>query len=654
MPTPEEEMLAQWAAQMAQSQSGVGGAPDMSGLAEGDWMGALARQAEYQGVPQDQMAGAFQNLAGSQAQQYGASEAAKGGGTWMGDDYFAAQTPEAANARTNSRFGNDMAWLDPMFQESAGLLGSSARSQVYSDPRAQEAQWGAMQRAAQMTDTPLQFQGSGQQQGLMNQWAGVQSGQGAPQFMGGGQQQEMMNQLLGVKAPQFSGDADQRAVLNQALGLGSNSGPGSLQFDTSGRQGEQYGNLQDIIAGGGATSIEMANRQKQRADSESWLRGQREADMSDYAERGMTGSGMELLALSGDRQAAAGRNSLADLETAKALEERRLGAINSAGALAGQMRGQTIDEQGLLTNKQLSGLSQAASVANAMRGANFNEQSFLNQSQREQAMQAAQIAEQSRSQGFQEQSYLDKRVLDALNQQTALSGQMRDQTANEQIAGRNAQQNALNSSANIAGQLRDSSYNEAMGRAEGADQFSMLNQQAINGAMSSNTSFLQQSYGDMMRQRQQWEMNNLNQGIGAAQGIMGSDQREQEAGFNQANQLGKSDAATYNAANSTYNDALLGQFNTNQKSVQDAAAAHAKLNQQLWQFTGQSADTVAEMATGGAGGGYGAAAGAGGGLNSAAGATWSGQGASNGFGGAPGGGTPEYNDIWKDLIGGKK
>lgn len=554
------------------------------------------------------------------------------------------QSPEeqAVNAQ-NARFGTDLSWLDSAFMQNPALLGDSAVSRVQSDPRAQEAQWGALQRAAQMTDTPLNFQGSGQQQGLMNQWAGVQSGQGAPQFMGGQQQQQLMDRLLGVQAPQFSGDADQRAVLNQALGLGSNSGPNALAFDTSGRQGEQYGNLQDIIRGGGATAIEMANRQKQRADSESWLRGQREADMADYAERGLTGSGMELLALSGDRQAAAGRNSLADLETAKALEERRLGAINSAAGLATNMRGQTIDEQGLLAQSRLSGLSQAASVANAMRGANIQEQSFLNQSAREQALQAAGIAETMRNQDTQQQQYLDQRMRDALLQQTNLSGQMRDQTMQEQVAGRNAQQNALNTSADLATQLRNASFNEANTRAQATDQFSLINADIMNSAMQQNTQFLQNSYQEMMARRQQWEMNRLNQGLGAAQGLMNSDQRDAATGWNQGTQLGMANANQANDAAANYNNALLGQFNTTQQNRLQGAQQFNNLAPQMGGAMGQFMGEMASMGVNSASG----ATGGSGGL-SQPGTTWASSGTGTGTGG-----TPQYNDLWAKLKAGK-
>ena len=93
-----------------------------------------------------------------------------------------------------------------------------------------------------------------------------------------------------------------------------------------------------IADAGGATAQERARRAKARGESENWLRGQREADMQNLAERGMSGSGAELLTLGNDRQAAAQRNSAADLETDAWLEQRALDALFSGGQLAGQMR----------------------------------------------------------------------------------------------------------------------------------------------------------------------------------------------------------------------------------------------------------------------------------------------------------------------------
>ena len=365
----------------------------------------------------------------------------------------------------DARYGNDMAWLDPSLQYQPNLLGQSAGSQTFTDPALAAQQQALLTQNQALGTSNLSFQDPSVQQGLASQWAQIQGGQGAPQFMGNSQQQALMQQLLGVAAPSFKGEGDQRNVLNAAMGFMSNSGPGSLSFDNGARQGEQYGNLQDIIKGGGATAIEMADRQRARADSEAWLRGQREADMADYAERGLTGSGMELLNLAADRQSAAGRNSQADLDMAKALEERRLGAINSAAGLATNMRGQTIDEQGLLNSRATTGLSAASGLANSMRSADIQEQLGLNQALQSQALGAAGIAGTMRGQDMAEKSYLDQRMINALGQQTDLATTMRNQQADEQIANRNAQLNALGQAGTLANQMRTSDAQEGQYRA---------------------------------------------------------------------------------------------------------------------------------------------------------------------------------------------
>lgn len=493
----------------------------------------------------------------------------------------------------DSRFGTDLSWLDPSFQYQAALLGQSAGSQAFTDPALQQAQYNLLGQNQALANQQLQFQSPAVQQGLANQWAQIQGGQGAPQFMGNAQQQQLMQSLLGVQAPRFSGDADQRQVLNAALGYMNNTGPGSLQFDTSGRQGEQYGNLQGIIAGGGATAIEMADRARARGDSEAWLRGQREADMADYAERGLTGSGMELLSLSSDRQAAAQRNSLADLETAKALEERRLGAINSAAGLATNMRGQTIDEQGLLNNRATAGLGAASSTANSMRDANIREQLGLNQALQSQFTNAANIAGTMRGQDFNERSYLDERMINALGQQTTLANLMRDQQLQEQVAGRSATQNALNAASGIANQVRGAQAQEGQYRASAADDFATRNQSAINNANTSNSQFLQNSYQQMMANRQQWQMNLLNQGINVAGGLMDFDAGENRTGFNQGTNVGTNVSNQFNNAQTGFNSALLNQFNGGQANVLAAQQASNMIYPQIGQWGGDVVGTVA-------------------------------------------------------------
>lgn len=591
MPTPEEEAaLQQW---LAGIQAG-GGAQAMFSAPNV----AAASQAAYDS-PEAQTARWVQSWDMSRLPE------ALGPNSGIGAvrQEHAAQAEEARLNGLDDRYGHDLAWLDPSFQYSPELLGQSAGSQAYADPAAIAQQNAAMAQAQQFANTNLNFQSPAQQEAMMRQWANIQGGQGAPTFMGNSQQQALAQQMLGVRAPQFSGDADQRAVLNQALGFGSNTGPGSLQFDTSGRQGEQYGNLRDIIAGGGATAIEMANRQRQRADSEAWLRGQREADLADYAERGLTGSGMELLALSSDRQAAAGRNSLADLETAKALEERRLGAINSAAGLATNMRGQTIDEQGLLNNRAMTGLNVAGSLTNSMRDANIREQLGLNEAARAQIAGAADITGQMRTQDYNERSYLDERSINALDQQTRLTDSMRTQQANEQIGQRNAQQAALSTLANTSSSARNSSAQEAQYRATSADRTSEFNQDAINRSRQDNTSFLQSAYRDTMNNRTQTYLGELQARLQTATNREAGDRADSNTGYSQGGALGSADAATFDAWLEKYRDQLMGIFQTGQDRTADAAAAGNAAKGQIATGGAGAAGTAIGAVIGGVGAG---------------------------------------------------
>ena len=549
------------ASNRARAQTGDAPMPMPTEVAPSLTMEDLSRMMQSGEIdPLSAMSGAMQ----LQGQRNSAAQAGAAERNSLEAAQLSAMSPEERaayqqNQARDQRYGNDMAWLDPSFQYDPSLLGTAAASQAFADPAAVDAQ----RRTLAGFEGLAGPAGNAAQQGLSSEWAAVQAGQGAPTFRG---------------------DVDQRAVLNAALGYTTNTGPGSLQFDSGARQGEQYGNLQGIIAGGGATAIEMADRARQRADSEAWLRGQREADMADYAERGMTGSGMELMALSADRQSAAGRNSLADLEMAKALEQRRMDAINSAAGLATNMRGQTIDEQGLLNSRATSGLGAASSVANAMRGADYNER-----------------------------TYLDERMLDALGQRTDLAETMRNQSLD-----------AWQSAGDLSTTMRDASFDEAYKRGGAADEFSRFNQEAINNARQTGTQFLQNAYTNMMSARQQWDINNLNNNIGIAEGQRNFDQRENTAASRQADNIAGYDADAFNRALEQFRSTMTGAGNAATERDYDVAREGNQLGQQAGQFGGAAGDAIITYGTSAMGGNNG-------GSLSKAGTTW----AQNGSGGAP-------------------
>ena len=456
-----------------------------------------------------------------------------------------------------SRYLSDLSFLDPTFQRQAALLGPSAAASAQSDAGAIAAQQASYQGLTNAANTPLNFQSPAQQQALAQQWSQIQGGQGAPSFAGAGNtQQSLLDQI-------------------RASSSAPNAG---LTFDTGARQSEQYGNLQGIIAGGGADTIEMARRQAQRADQEAWLRGQREADMQNLADRGMAGSGAELLALSANNQAAAGRNSLADLETAAALEQRRMDAINSAAGLASTMRGNTIEEQALLNNARSTNWNAAAGLANQMRSADY-----------------------------QEKTYLDERTLNALMQQTDLANTMRGQQATESIAQANNTMTGLSNAANIANQARSQTWEENFGRGAAADQVSQLNAAAINSAQSANQQALIQGQQQARQQQFQAAMQNLQLKVQAGLQITEQDLRETMYGYGLGTNVAGQTAGQINTANTNYNGALTGQGFVN---GQNNLAAQQAINNAATGWAGAVGGAMDSIIsnTSGMGGGSGGAA----------------------------------------------
>jgi hypothetical protein len=221
----------------------------------------------------------------------------------------------------------------------------------------------------------------GQQQQMINRVLSNNSGQQQDAYgriagNNSAQQNQMLSRVMAnnsdlqqrwLSAIESNNSAEQQKVLKDAESLYKSGGKEGLEWDDGSRQQEQYDRFEEIIDGGGATEIERARRASARADSESWLRGQREADMDNLAARGMMGSGAELATLQMDRQAAASRNSLADLETAAELEARRMSAITSNAGLATDMRAQKNSQEQFEAGRSDMALGMRGDMSNAIR-----------------------------------------------------------------------------------------------------------------------------------------------------------------------------------------------------------------------------------------------------------------------------------------------
>jgi hypothetical protein len=102
--------------------------------------------------------------------------------------------------------------------------------------------------------------------------------------------------------------------------------------------------LDDIISGGGMTARERADLERVKSDVAASDRGRRDAILQNAAARGMSGSGMELLAQLQSSQAATDRAAQSGLEIEAQAQDRALAALMNKGAMAGDIRGQDFGE----------------------------------------------------------------------------------------------------------------------------------------------------------------------------------------------------------------------------------------------------------------------------------------------------------------------
>jgi hypothetical protein len=323
------------------------------------------------------------------------------------------------------RFGNDMAWLDPIFQRQATTMGpvttqnamqygitadpaaAARQTQLYNDvtgrglsaDQGTVAQQNAFLQGLQTRGPSGDMAAYDAQRAILGQLGqhGISADPGAA-----AQQQGLVNELLmrGPSANAESRQAQQNLISdlrtsgpsanNESRGLQTNllyelaqRGPSA---NTESRNSQQA--LMNEIAGRGTTSDAQseaaqryaidqlfglyrqggqdaqnrAARASARADSENWMLGQREADEQARAMRGMSSSGASILDLAADRQAAASRMSAADLEADAAAERRALDALLAGTSVAGQARSQADAYQGQNTAAR-------GALANAMRNA---------------------------------------------------------------------------------------------------------------------------------------------------------------------------------------------------------------------------------------------------------------------------------------------
>lgn len=102
--------------------------------------------------------------------------------------------------------------------------------------------------------------------------------------------------------------------------------------------------LQGVYQSGGMTEGDRARQQLARMQTGQAMRASREADLQQLQARGMGGSGAALASMLGAQQMGAQSLAAADAQMLMDAQSRALQAMQAAGGLGTQMRGQSFDE----------------------------------------------------------------------------------------------------------------------------------------------------------------------------------------------------------------------------------------------------------------------------------------------------------------------
>lgn len=207
--------------------------------------------------------------------------------------------------------------------------------------------------------------------------------------------------------------------------------------------------LQDI-SDGGLTAMDEVNLNKIRNEELTAARGQREAILQNAAQRGISGSGLELMSQMQNQQDAATRSSQRDMEVAATAQERALQALIQGGQLGGQMQAQDFNQQA-----QKAQANDAISQFNTQnkQAVNMANVNARNQAQAQNLAMKQDVANQNVATQNQQQQY-NKQLLQQNyeNELKKRQGQAGIAQGNAQAAGQNSQ-NTANANNQLIGGL---------------------------------------------------------------------------------------------------------------------------------------------------------------------------------------------------------
>lgn len=198
--------------------------------------------------------------------------------------------------------------------------------------------------------------------------------------------------------------------------------------------------LQDISNSGGMTDMDKANLSQIKSDEDTATRGKRDAILQHAQERGMGGSGLELLDQLQNEQDSATRSSQRDLSVAGQAQQRALEALMQQGTLSGQIQNQDFNQK-----SQVAQANDAISKFNAQNAqTQVNQNVAANNAAQGQNLQATQqIANANTALANQQQQYnKNLQQQDFNNQVTKAGGQTGVAQTNAANEGKDSQNQA--------------------------------------------------------------------------------------------------------------------------------------------------------------------------------------------------------------------
>lgn len=198
--------------------------------------------------------------------------------------------------------------------------------------------------------------------------------------------------------------------------------------------------LQDISGNGGMTLSDQSNLNKIQDQINTSARGSREAILQNAQQRGMGGSGLEMLSQMQNQQDAATRASQQGTDIAAQAKDRALQALIQGGETAGNIRGQDFNEKA-----QVAGAQDAISKFNAQnqQQVNIANTAARNNAQAANLQNKQNIANQNTNNANTQQQYnKNLKQQDFQNQLQIANGRNGVATTNATNQGLNSQRSA--------------------------------------------------------------------------------------------------------------------------------------------------------------------------------------------------------------------